>query len=401
MNQSFKELEDYLYSQLPVFQNQGKRAFKPGLERISALLTKIDDPQDSLKIIHVGGTNGKGTVVHHLASVFQEAGYKVGLFTSPHFFSLRERIKINGEAISEERFVLCFNALGDYEAIKPSFFELLTAIGLEAFKREKVDIVFLEVGMGGRLDSTNVISKSELSIVTGVALDHCEFLGNTLEAIAVEKAGITKPGSKLLFGPVAPSVKENVKAIYPEANISFDENSAPDPSNERIIQRAIAELKDKWQLTDKHCKKGIENLIENTAFYGRYHKVRFQQRQLILDVAHNQQALSNLFQKVVRENSKKLNVLFAASSDKDVSALKEIIPSEAKLYLCESTAMRTAKAKDIASRINFSGEIEIISSSINEAVLNRLIADIQEDELFVVTGSFFLVADVLKIIFKK
>lgn len=401
MINSFTELEDYLFSQLPVFQNQGKRAFKPGLERISALLAKMSNPQDDLKIVHVGGTNGKGTVVHHLASIFQEAGYKVGLFTSPHFFSLRERIKINGEAISEDCFVSSFNALGDYEAIKPSFFELLTAIGFEAFKKEKVDVVFLEVGMGGRLDSTNVISKSELSIVTGVALDHCEFLGDTLEAIAVEKAGIAKSGSKLLFGSVSESVKEQVLTAYPDANILFDENSSPDPSNERIIKRAISELKDKWQLTEAHYNKGMENLIENTGFYGRYQKVRFNQKDILLDVAHNHQALSNLFKKLEGEPYKRLNVLFAASSDKDVSNIKEIIPRQAKLLLCESSVMRSARAKDIAERINFLGDFEIISSSINEGVLSRLLSDIQEDELLVVTGSFFLVSDVLKIIFKK
>lgn len=427
---TYQETLDFLFSQLPMYQRQGAPAFKKDLTNTLALCEMLDNPHQKFKSIHIAGTNGKGSVSHMLASVFQSAGYKTGLYTSPHLRDFRERIKINGELIPEQSVIeFVENHRSDFESIKPSFFEMTVALAFDHFAKNEVDIAIIETGLGGRLDSTNVVTP-ELSVITNIGYDHQQFLGGTLPEIAGEKAGIIKPNVPAVVGEFQQKVAEvfEGKARKTNSRLRFanrewetrkqvleddrlemhlrhydgpelevvSELSGPHQAKNLITTlEVVRTLSDAgWNLTREHFKTGINSVVQKTGLLGRW-QVLQRDPLVIADTAHNREGLEpNLKRLLSNRKPEQLHFVWGMVNDKDVWKTLEMLPKESNYYLCKPDVPR---GLDMEILRKAADDTELNNASFS-SVLNALEAakrEAEQDDIVYVGGSTFVVAEVV------
>lgn len=429
MLNTYAETVDFLYAQLPEFQRTGAAAYKPGLENTLRLLESVGNPQHRFKSIHVAGTNGKGSTSHSLASILQEAGYKTGLYTSPHLVDFRERIRIDGKMIPEQAVVEKISAwLPVIEEIKPSFFELTVALAFVYFAENQVDIAVVEVGMGGRLDSTNVILP-ELCIITNISFDHQQFLGNTLPLIAEEKAGIIKPGKPLVISEYDPetAVVFEKKAHFERAEIIFatkkwkvvDEGiedgkrnltltQLPDESVERYqlsllgnyqlrnvlgIREAINQLqKQGWKISEEHIRTGLAQVQQNTGLMGRWQILQMSPL-TICDTGHNEGGIKEVVTQLKSYSFKNLWLVWGMVRDKDPVKIIRLLPRNSVIIATQASIARAMPVAELAGHLKNEGFEPIEIESVPEALVYAL-QSANSDDLVFVGGSTFVVAEI-------
>lgn len=421
---NYKQTLDFLFSQLPMFQRQGAAAYKANLDNTIALCEMLGNPQNAFPSIHIAGTNGKGSTANMLASVFQEAGYKTGLYTSPHLVDFRERIRINGQMIPEENVI---NFVEKYKTqftpISPSFFELTFSMAIDYFRNEKVDIVIMETGMGGRLDSTNVV-KSILSIITNIGLDHTQFLGNTLEAIAEEKAGIIKKNIPVVIGEYqnettdvfrktavkldAPIswAKDRVEVLQNNQNqlvyidgklwaeLDFPIKASYQLQNLRTALASLLIVENDWNLSKDIIKSGLENILQNTKFAGRWQQLS-KNPNIIVDTGHNVEGLTYTMAQLSDLEFNELHFVLGMVSDKDIDRVLKLLPKAAKYYFCQANiprAMDKGFLFEKATKQGLKGEVyPSVANAFHSAKENY-----KANDLIFVGGSTFVVAEVLE-----
>jgi dihydrofolate synthase/folylpolyglutamate synthase len=395
---------DWLFNQLANYQQQGTSAYKPGLTTIKSLLAKLGNPQNDFPSIHIAGTNGKGSVTHMIASIYQENGYKTGVFTSPHIVDFRERIKVNGQLIDKD-FVLDFvnknKAL--IEDLGATFFEITTAMAFLAFKQEEVDIAIIETGLGGRLDSTNVLFP-ELSIITNIGIDHTQFLGNTLTEIATEKGGIIKENIPVLVGDDQQETRLVFERISQEKeaplHYPLDEEVETDllgrfqKSNAKLAYSAVRILNNRFNIVDDKVVAGLNKVAENTKLIGRFQLLQDEPK-VILDAAHNPAGIKNLLKEVSHFNFDKLQLIYGGSNDKDVDEIFSILPKEANYYFTEFDSSRSLQKSDF-DRIGQLYGLSYSTHSSPEHALCQAKTDSGKSSLILVFGSFFIMKDILE-----
>lgn len=404
---TYAQTVDWLLNQLPVFQLQGQTAYKPGLERITALCEALGNPQDKFKIIHVAGTNGKGSICHYLTSILMESGYKTGLHTSPHLKDFRERMTINGQLPPEE-FVVDF--VRDIQPIiaqiKPTFFELTVAMTFTHFANESVDFAVIETGMGGRLDSTNIVNP-ELSIISKIGWDHQDYLGNTLEKIASEKGGIIKEGKPVVISHNLPEVTQTLRTIAQERNAPFIQsdlsnlkgfNLAHLPAfqheNLSSVVAAAGLLREHGvRIKIEAIESGIRQVTPNTGFKGRWYKIDTTPA-IVFDTGHNADAIDQLAANLSIETYSNLHIVWGMVSDKDHQAILSALPKEAAYYFCAPNNFRALDPKtlkDMASHKGLNGH----TFESAEKALQAAKQAAKPKDLILVGGSTFLVAELL------
>jgi len=390
-----------------MYQRQGAMAFKKDLNNTLALVKHLGNPQKKFKSVHVAGTNGKGSTSHMLASVLQEAGYKVGLYTSPHLKDFRERIKINGKEVSE-KYVIDFVAQNKafLEAQSLSFFEMTVGMAFHYFALQKVNIAIVEVGLGGRLDSTNIITPI-VSVITNISLDHTQMLGETLPEIAFEKAGIIKPTIPVVIGQKQEEVikvfKDKAASVKSELFLAsetiFDtyKTDLKGFYQDENLKTAVASLKiiakKGFPLSDSALKKGLLNVVKNTGFKGRW-QVLNKNPKVICDTAHNPAGLAYVFSQLVKENYKNLHLVLGVVNDKNLEAILPLFPKEARYYFCRPDIPRGLEAQELqkkAVKFNLKGAV---FASVSQAYKEALKKADKADLIFV-GGSTFVVAEVV------
>jgi len=404
---TYQETIQYLYAQLPMFQRVGQAAYKANLNNITAICNLLGNPQQSFKSVHVAGTNGKGSVTHMLASVLQEAGYKVGVYCSPHLVDFRERVKINGQMISQQEVIDFVERCKDlFDEIQPSFFEYTTALAFEHFSKNKVDIAIVEVGLGGRLDSTNVILP-ELSVITNIGLDHTQFLGDTLEQIAFEKAGIIKNRKPVLIGESQVETKNvfeevaknNDSELYYASAVELDCDLKGIYQKKNISTAySVIQLLKKmgWKVGDEAIENGFLKVAKNTAFMGRW-QLLGTSPEIICDTGHNKEGVEYVVAQLAQEKYEQLHIVWGAVKDKDQSKVIELLPKNAKYYFCAPNlerAMPASELQEIARASLLKGNVYL---SVNEAFLEAKKAANAADLVFI-GGSTFVVAEVISAI---
>lgn len=390
-----------------MYQRVGKSAYKADLAATINLSAYLKNPENSFKSIHVAGTNGKGSTSHLLASVFQEAGYKTGLYTSPHLKDFRERIKINGEMISEKyvsEFVTQHRLF--FENNQLSFFEMTVGLAFDYFRKEKVDIAIIEVGMGGRLDSTNIITP-EVSVITNIGLDHTQFLGNTLEKVAIEKAGIIKESVPVVIGEPLPETKIVFERIASEREALIKFAEAFDASGYTSDLKGIYQLKNLrtvlatlrilqengWNISEENIKNGLMNTVKNTGLLGRWQVLNTKPK-VVCDTGHNTEGLRLVMDQLSTEEYKTLHIVLGVVSDKDLASILPLLPTDAIYYFCKPNIPRGLDASLLffqARGFGLVGEEYISVQKAYDAAVNNASAD---DFVFV-GGSTFVVAEVL------
>ena len=392
---------------MPIYQSIGASAYKADLSNTIKLVNYLGNPQDDFKSIHVAGTNGKGSTSHMMASVFQEAGYKVGLYTSPHLKDFRERIKINGELIAEENVVHFIKRHQSFFLQNQlSFFEMTVGMAFDFFKNEKVDIAIIEVGLGGRLDSTNII-KPEIAIITNIGLDHTRFLGETITKIAHEKAGVIKTETPVVIGEYTEETKAIFLSKSKETNspVLFAEDMSTPKleldllgdyqlKNSQTAYTALSVLKKMgWKLSKEIIQTGLKKVIDNTGLAGRWQILNYSPK-IICDTAHNREGFSFVMKQLNMVNCDQLHIVFGVVDDKKLDTILPLLPKNATYYFCKPNVVRgldEEKLKQKASQYSLVGQTY---SSVNEAYKKSLTAAAKNDLIFV-GGSTFVVAEVL------
>lgn len=401
---NYQETLDWMFVQLPMYQKQGKTAFKKDLTNILLLSDELEHPEKKFKTIHVGGTNGKGSTSHMLASILQEAGYKVGLYTSPHLKSFTERIKINGKEIPKRTvtsFVKKYKPF--FEKQNLSFFEMTVGLAFWYFAKEKVDIAIIEVGLGGRLDSTNIITP-EVSVITNIGKDHTQFLGETLPEIAFEKAGIIKQNIPIVIGERQKEVEQvfikKAKELKSEISFASDDKQSfqtdllgdYQENNSKTAVIAIKKLKG-FHISEKNIKNGLQNVVKNTSLKGRW-QILQNNPKIICDTAHNKEGLSYTLKQLQKEKYKQLHVVLGVVSDKKLEEILPIFPQKAKYYFCKPNISRGLSEVDLqqqAENYNLEGEV---FESVNQAFKKAKTKANKEDVIYV-GGSTFVVTEVI------
>lgn len=401
---SYQEVLNWMFAQLPMYQRQGKTAFKKDLTNIIALSKELKNPQKQFKTIHVGGTNGKGSTSHMIASILQEAGYKVGLYTSPHLKNFTERIRVNGKEISKKSVVdFVQNNKTFLEKQKLSFFEMTVGMAFQEFAKQKVDIAVIEVGLGGRLDSTNIITP-EVSVITNIGLDHTQFLGDTLSKIAFEKAGIIKNNVPVVVGERQKEIEDVfiAKADECQSNLFFASDVKQNYKTDLLgdyqkynVTTAVTTIKQlkEFKVSDKNITDGLLNVVKNTNLKGRW-QVLQNNPKVICDTAHNKEGLFYTLQQLQKENFKQLHIVLGVVSDKNLDEILPMFPKKAMYYFCKPDIPRglsAKKLKDKASLFNLKGDVFL---SVNQAFEESLKKALEEDVVYV-GGSTFVVAEVL------
>ena len=395
---NYKESIDWILKQLPFYHEKGKEAYKPGLDRISNFLEIINSPHKNLKFIHIGGTNGKGSTAHYMSSILQDSGYKVGLFTSPHYYDFRERIKVNNQKIDTD-FITEFTNLNkkNIESNSLSFFELSFGLAVSYFNKSKVDIAIIEVGLGGRLDATNIINPL-MSIITNISLDHTEILGDNLEDIAREKSGIIKKDSITIIGE-SNNLINNIfinKAKKCNSKIFINDQHENLYSNvlyqEKNISTTIFSIKHLvgFNIKEVNILKGIENVELNTDFYGRWSKISDDPK-VIIDVAHNNSGFEQLAYQIEREDYKKLYIILGFTKGKKVKELIKYLPIDATLYYTSPKIDRGMKKEELLKNIGKTFNFDVNPRSQFLKVKNIA----SKNDLIIITGSNFLIKDIL------
>ena len=401
---TYQQTLDYLFSRLPMYQRDGVVAYKADIGNIVAASKTLKDPHKKFKSIHIAGTNGKGSVSHMLASIFQEAGYKVGLYTSPHLKDFRERIKLSGKMIAKSE-VIQFVSKNKtaFEKIDLSFFEFTVALAFHYFAYQKVDIAIIETGLGGRLDSTNIINP-ELSIITNIGLDHTNLLGDTIQKIAKEKAGIIKSNTPIIIGrnqeeikPIFQNIANEKKATLKYAtahNFTADLKGHYQQENINTVVTAISEIqKQGWKITDENIKDGLLNTIKNTGLLGRW-QILGQNPLVICDTGHNEDGIKVVFNQLKQTPHKNLHVVFGAVNDKDLDSILNLLPKDAKYYFCKPNILRGLDEnilKEIANKKEIKGD----SYSSVKTALARAKKQAQLEDLIFIGGSTFMAAEVV------
>ncbi|WP_419489284.1 bifunctional folylpolyglutamate synthase/dihydrofolate synthase [Chryseobacterium bernardetii] len=405
-NEQYQEAIDWLFVQMPNYQIDGQKAYKPGLDNITKLCAYFGNPQDKIKCIHIGGTNGKGSSSNMLASVLQEAGYKVGLYNSPHLIDFTERIKVNGKNCRKE-FVFDFiqKLKNIPEDIRPSFFEFTTIMAFEYFYQQQVDYAIIEVGLGGRLDSTNII-KPLASAITNVQLDHQNILGDTIEEIAAEKAGIIKKSVPIISGDENEAVKTIIreKAMKEEASfidatllhtdLASDLKGNYQRKNIRVVLSIIEELRKQGiNITDKNVENGLLNVHKNTGFIGRWFE--FSKDPLtICDTGHNQAGLEYVFSQLNSLNRRK-HVILGFVNDKKIDEVMNLLPENSEFYFAKPSINRGRHPEDYEKLLQEAKIFYKIFNSVQEAYLSAKERCTGEEMIFI-GGSNFIVGDFLE-----
>lgn len=423
---NYQETIDYLFNVTPLFQNIGKDAYKEGLDNTIILDNHFNNPHKKFRTIHIAGTNGKGSCSHTIAAILQSAGYKTGLYTSPHLIDFSERIKVNGEPVEKE-FVIDFVKQNKdfFEPLHPSFFELTTAMAFLYFAEKKVDVAVIEVGLGGRLDCTNIITP-DLSIITNISFDHTQFLGNTLKDIAKEKAGIIKGKRPVIIGEYTPETKTvfEDKAKSTNSDIIFAEdnklingykqtenglllyksdkikdlygelNGLYQVKNTNTILNAVYKLIGLgYNIDETNIKNGFRNVCHLTGLMGRWQKLE-ENPTIICDTGHNIGGMKYIVEQLSRMKYDKLHIIIGMVNDKDISGVISLLPKNAKYYFTQASVKRALPAeqvKEIANNHGLKGEAY---SSVEKA-LTIAKNNAKENDLIFIGGSTFIVADLI------
>jgi len=407
----YDEAIELLYTKLPMFQRSGPAAYKPNLDGTKAVCDLIGNPENKLRFVHIAGTNGKGTVAHMVASVMQKAGYKTGLFTSPHLIDFRERIRINGEKIPESYvvgFVECFQSKWG----TPSFFELTFGMALQYFADEKTEIVILETGMGGRLDSTNIIPTAEVCAITNIGLDHMQFLGDDIRSIALEKAGVFKNQVPVVLGKMRSEAQSIIleHALKMSCEMHYGKE-VPDFLTELITtpfasenlataSKIIDVLRIQgWNISSESEFEGFEKYNELTNLYGRWHFIPPSENEssILLDCAHNIDGMNLLMTSMLSEFPNKIfHIVYGTVSDKDPSKILSLIPNNAVMYWCEADVPRSMDVETL-KKIGLDNGLSGKSyTSVKDAVSDaRKSCFSNDDSKAIVCGSVYVVGDAL------
>ena len=390
-----------------MYQRIGAAAYKVDLSNTLKLMAYLKEPQNSFKTVHVAGTNGKGSTSHMLASIFQEAGYKTGLYTSPHLKDFRERIKINGELIFKDSVIdFVKNHQSFFEENQLSFFEMTVGLAFDFFRKEKVDIAIIEVGLGGRLDSTNVIHP-EVSVITNIGLDHTRFLGNSLEEIAFEKAGIIKPNIPVVIGEIFPETKKVFQKVATTNNsqITFVEEERVEgyqtdllgdyqKKNCKTAVKTVDILKEKgWKIAEAALKKGLSKIVTNTGLQGRW-QILQESPKVICDTAHNKEGLELVLKQIKKETYNRLHIVLGMVDDKNLDLILPLFPKDATYYFCKPDVMRGFNQASLKTEALLYGLVGLSYLSVKEAYKAAL-ANAVVDDLIYIGGSTFVVAEVL------
>jgi dihydrofolate synthase/folylpolyglutamate synthase len=424
---NYQQALTYLYERLPMFQRVGAVAFKKDLGNTRRLLEALGDPQNSFKSVHIAGTNGKGSSAHALASILQSAGYKTGLYTSPHLKEFTERIRINGTEVSPEfvgQFVTEHQGL--IEAINPSFFEVTVAMAFQYFASEAVDIAIIETGLGGRLDSTNVIDPL-VSLITMIGYDHADLLGNTLPAIAGEKAGIIKPGRPVVIGADQPDllpvfeakarevgaplkIMRKMRVVTGEQGVFHQDFEVLETNKPPMTLRTditanyflknipgiwgvISELKGQgFDIDEEAIRSGFANIKTQTGLKGRWQMIR-QKPLVVADVSHNEPGMAQLLDQVSLVPRKRLHMIIGMVRDKDISGVLNLLPKEATYYFTQSSVPRSLPAFDLHMQAEAMGLPGKSFDNVNEA-LKEAEKNAHSDDFILICGSTFVVAEI-------
>ena len=423
---NYQETIDYLFNVTPLFQNIGKDAYKEGLDNTIILDNHFNNPHKKFRTIHIAGTNGKGSCSHTIAAILQSAGYKTGLYTSPHLIDFSERIKVNGEPIEKE-FVIDFVKQNKdfFEPLHPSFFELTTAMAFLYFAEKKVDVAVIEVGLGGRLDCTNIITP-DLSIITNISFDHTQFLGNTLKDIAKEKAGIIKGKRPVIIGEYTPETKTvfEDKAKSTNSDIIFAEdnklingykqtenglllyksdkikdlygelNGLYQVKNTNTILNAVYKLIELgYNIDETNIKNGFRNVCHLTGLMGRWQKLE-ENPTIICDTGHNIGGMKYIVEQLSRMKYDKLHIIIGMVNDKDINGVISLLPKNAKYYFTQASVKRALPAEQVKKIANNHGLKGEAYSSVEKA-LTIAKNNAKENDLIFIGGSTFIVADLI------
>ena len=402
---NYQETLDYLFSKLPMYQRQGVAAYKVDIGNIVAASKYLGNPHTQFKSVHIAGTNGKGSTAHMLTSILQEAGYKVGLYTSPHLKGFRERIKVNGKMITEQEVVgFVKESKTIFEEMELSFFEFTVAMAFDYFAKEKVDIAIIETGLGGRLDSTNII-KPELSIITNIGIDHTNLLGNTIEKIAAEKAGIIKENTPIIIGRKQKETntifqniakEKNAHLIYtnPQQNYVTDLKGEYQKENINTTIAAIEQLLEQgWVINRSNIEQGLLKTITNTQLLGRWQTLS-KSPDIICDTGHNEDGIKQISKQLKNTKFEQLHFVFGTVNDKNLDSILSHLPKNACYYFCQADIVRAMNAQELknkAKAFNLNGDA---FTSVKQA-LNNAKECANKDDLIFIGGSTFVVAEVL------
>jgi len=393
--QTYSEVIQFLFSQYPIYQNKGVKAYKPDLSNIIKLCEIVGNPQKDIKTIHVAGTNGKGSVCNFLANIYIESGYKVGLFTSPHLIDFRERITINHQFI-EKSFIEDFYAKfhKEFKKISPSFFEWSTVLAFKYFKDRRTEINIIETGLGGRLDSTNIINP-ELSIITTIGKDHQNILGNTLHDIATEKAGIIKHGTPTLLGADIKETKYLIEQIALEKNSKIFQAKQGGDQDISLPKYQLNNWETALKATEILGKElTVKPITDSASKYltikGRW-QVLSTRPKIIADIGHNEQGMRAISKQIKNEDFEKLFLLIGFSEDKNLESILKYLPVAHSYYITKSSNQRSLSSKIIQPLI---GDNCICIDSYAEAY-KTILSSMKEKDMLLITGSAFLVGDIL------
>lgn len=427
---NYQETLDYMFTKLPMYQRTGKAAYKANLDTTLALDAYFNHPHKKFKSIHVAGTNGKGSVSHTIASVLQSAGYKVGLYTSPHLRDFRERIKVNGELVNED-YVIDFvrKHQSKFEELCPSFFEMTVAMAFDYFAEQEVDIAVVEVGLGGRLDSTNIITPL-LSVITNISKDHTGFLGSELSQIAGEKAGIIKEGIPVIIGEKQDKLIDIFKGIASDknSNLKFsedqykiqsydlvdgkrnliyktcDDNSSVNLSCDLLGSYQIKNIRtalcvfdelnrQTWNVSEESIKQGVAEIVGRTGLLGRWQTIG-NKPNVICDTGHNIAGIKEILAQIESMDYRNLHIVFGVVDDKDINEILELMPKNASYYFCCANIPRALDQNILASKAKTFDLVGNTYPSVN-AALETAKTNAHKNDLVFIGGSTFVVAEVV------
>lgn len=404
----FEQYTEYLFSQVPMFQNVGSKAYKEGLENTYILDEHFGHPHTKFRTIHIAGTNGKGSCSHTIASVLQEAGYKVGLFTSPHLTDFRERIRVNGKKIPEQYVMNFIDQERDFfEPLYPTFFELTTALAFKYFANQNVDVAVVEVGLGGRLDCTNIITP-DLCVITNISFDHIQYLGDTLAKIASEKAGIIKPHISVVIGEmheettpvfVAKAKEEQADIVFaeqfqPEESYQYELTGLYQAKNKQTSLCAISQLiQQGYHISTENIRQGLLHVCRNTGLQGRWQIIQHHPT-VICDTGHNVGGITYISQQLAELKCKTLRIVFGMVSDKDVDTVLQLMPKNAVYYFCQASVKR-AMAHNELKKMARKHQLFGYSYKTVENAYKKAIEQSKPKDVVFVGGSTFVVADFL------
>lgn len=425
---TYQETVQYLFNATPVFEHVGASAYKPGLGNSITLDNHFGNPHKYYRTIHIAGTNGKGSCSHSIAAILQAAGYKVGLYTSPHLIDFRERIRVNGKPISQQRVIdFVDKERAFFEPLHPSFFELTTALAFLYFKEQEVDVAVIEVGLGGRLDCTNIIMP-ETSIITNISFDHTQFLGNTLSEIASEKAGIIKPNIPVVIGEDVPETRlifeekakeskspilfsgDNRIVTHSEPNITkggrnftttkfgdlyCDLSGDYQDKNINTVLSAVSLLKGRFYITKDCVINGLGNVCKTTGLRGRWEKIN-ESPLVICDTGHNAGGWDFLARQIKDQKCNTLRMVFGMVDDKDINAVLSLLPRNATYYWTQASSKRAISSATVAKLGKEHGLNGTDCNSVSNAYQQAL-SEAEPDDFIFVGGSSYIVADLLSL----